>query len=119
MAYTSFDDQHLIEQFRGDEEILLDMINIFQDGLYDLLEPIRQSVLSEDADKLRINAHTFKGVLGNFYSEEGSNLAFELEKRGAHSEFIDAMDLLNQLENLLQKFVFELNSLKVNLVNQS
>lgn len=117
MTYTSFNDQNLLQQFKGDEEILLDMISIIQAELDKLLDPIRQAILTKDAECLRINAHTFKGIMSNFYADEGKKLAYELEKRGAQSLFNDALELLNKLEKLLQIFLQELNILKNNLSN--
>ncbi len=111
MKYRSFNDSSLINHFNGDEEILLDMIVIFKDKLAALLDPIRESIFTRNAEQLRINAHIFKGVMGNFYSEEGRELAFELEKRGKESSFDGALELLNKLENLLQMLLFELKSL--------
>lgn len=119
MRYTSFNDLHLMNEFNGDEDILVDMISMFQEGLGALLGPLRESVLSQDDNKLRISAHTIKGVLGNFYAEEGRKLAHELEKCGTQSVFDDALDLLNRLEDQLLLFLYELNKLKSKLINES
>ncbi|MBC7427952.1 MAG: Hpt domain-containing protein, partial [Bacteriovorax sp.] len=107
MKYTSFNDSGLMQQFSGDEEILLDMICIFQHGLEGLLTPIRESVLREDAGQLMFNAHTLKGVMGNFYAGEAKLLACKLEQRGQQAIFSDTLILLNKLENELQIFLFE------------
>ncbi|MBC7712033.1 MAG: Hpt domain-containing protein [Rhizobacter sp.] len=115
MKYNSFNDSNLMQQFKGDEEILLDMIGIFESDVGQLLSPIRESILNQDGQQLRINAHTFKGVMGNFYAEQGKQLAFELETHGKQANFKDTLELLNKLENELQLFLFELNTLKKNL----
>ncbi len=119
MGYTSFNDLHLMNEFNGDEDILLDMINMFEKGINELIGPIRESILNEDGDKLRVTAHTIKGVLANFYAEEGKQLASELEKRGEQSLFDDALHLLNQLENQLLLFLHELKNLKEKLINNT
>ena len=115
MSYMSFNDQDLMSQFYGDEEILIDMINLFQNRLEDMLLTLRQSVLLRDGDRLRLNAHTFKGIFSNFYSEEGRIIASKLEVCGTTKEFVHALALLNKLENLLQKFLFEIVLLKKDL----
>lgn len=106
-----------MNEFNGDEDILLDMINMFQSRFSELLSHIRESILAHDAKKLKMDAHTIKGVLSNFYAEEGRLLAYELEKRGEQSKFDDAILLLNRLENVLQLFLYELNELKTKLIN--
>jgi len=115
MEYKTFDGLNLLEQFRGDEEILLEMISIFEDNLADLLVPIRKSVINKDAEQLKLYAHTFKGVLGNFYAEKGKELAYKLEVFGEQSNFDHCIDVLNQLENQLHLFIYELNFFKKNL----
>lgn len=105
-----------MNQFNGDEEILLEMISIFQDTWPDLLDPIRDSIENKDADKLRLNAHTFKGVLSNFFAEDGTMLAYELELRGEHAKFEDSWVLLNRLEDQLTLFLYEIISLKKTLL---
>lgn len=104
-----------MQQFQGDEEVLLEMISIFQDTYPDLLGPIRDSIQERDADKLRLNAHTFKGVFSNFFAEDGAMLAYELELRGQKAQFDDSHILLNRLEDQLMLFLYEIVVLKKSL----
>lgn len=115
MKFKTIDAPHLLNHFNGDEEILLDMILAFQNGVYNLLNPIRDSIMNQDGDQLRINAHTFKGILKSFYSEEGSKVAYELELRGLSSKFEDALEILNKLENHLMLLLYDLNFLQKDL----
>jgi HPt (histidine-containing phosphotransfer) domain-containing protein len=106
----------LLKQFSGDEEILLDMINIFQDSLNSLLGPIRESIETKNGTQLRINAHTLKGVMRNFYAEVCEQMAQDLEVRGKNLKFDDALEVLNQLEDQLMVLIFELHILKKNII---
>lgn len=115
MKFKTINSPGLLEHFNGDEEILLDMINAFQNAVYNLLNPIRESILNQDGNQLRINAHTFKGILKSFYSEEGTKLAHELELRGMSSKFEDALEILNKLENQLMMLLYDLDFLKNDL----
>lgn len=115
MKFKTINAPNLLDHFNGDEEILLDMIQAFQNGLYNLLNPIRDSILNRDGDQLRINAHTFKGILKSFYSEEGSNVAYELELRGLSSKFEDALEILNKLEDYLMLLLYDLHFLRKDL----
>lgn len=115
MKFKTINAPNLLDHFNGDEEILIDMIHAFQSGLYALLNPIRDSILNKDADQLRINAHTFKGILKSFYTEEASKVAYELELRGSNSKFEDALEILNKLENQLMFLLYDLHFLQKDL----
>lgn len=105
----------LLNHFLGDEEILLEMINAFEEGAPSLLNLVREAIATQDADQLRINAHTFKGIMRSFYAEDGSLVAHELEMRGHNSAFDDALDILNRFENQLMLFLHEIRFLKKDL----
>lgn len=109
----------LLTNFKGDEEILLDMIDAFEHALDTLINPIRESIYSQNADQLRISAHTFKGMMRSFYAEEASKMASELELKGSHTDFEGTYDILNKLENQLMIFLYELQFLKQDLNKSS
>ena len=115
MEYKSFNWALLIEQFEGDEEILQDMIVNFQKSSPVLLEALRSAVKEQDAAKLSLSAHTFKGVFRNFFSEEGSNIAYELEMSGKKSNFENTHSLLKALESQLTLLLEETLVLKKSL----
>lgn len=115
MNFKSINTPLLLNHFKGDEEILLDMINAFEHALDNLINPIRESIIDQDGDQLRINAHTFKGIMKSFYVEVGSEMAQELELRGINADFGDVYKILNKLENQLMIFLYELQFLKKDL----
>lgn len=112
MKYKSFNVFSLQEEFKNDEEILSEMITSFFEVFDDLLQPIRESIEAKDSAQLRFNAHTFKGVMSNFYAEKGRLLAHELEVRGENDSFDDAIDILNKLETQLVFFLYEMQLFK-------
>ena len=115
MELKSLNAPVLLNHFHGDEEILLDMINAFEEGVHHLLDLIREAIVIQNADQLRINAHTLKGIMRSFYAEDGSLMAHELEMRGSNSIFDDAMEILNRFENQLMIFLYEIRFLKKKL----
>lgn len=115
MNFKSIDISLLLNHFSGDEEILLDMINAFEHALDNLINPIRDSISDQDGDQLRINAHTFKGIMKSFYVKAGSDMSEELELRGINSDFDGIYEVLNKLENQLMIFLYELQFLKKDL----
>ncbi len=119
MKHKSFNENDLLREFKVEEEILLDMIALFEDGLQGLILPIKEAIHKRDASKLKLNAHTIKGVLSNFYAEEVKNLAQELEKRGEDSAFEGALIILNEMENKIENLLSDLNNLKFELINKA
>jgi|GEM_PF-5487054 len=85
MKYTTFNHEELLFQFRGDEEILLEMVELFIEAKEDFLSAIEDSIAKKDGDRLRISAHTLKGVLSNFFAENGKKNAYLLEECGGYS----------------------------------
>jgi HPt (histidine-containing phosphotransfer) domain-containing protein len=112
MKFKSFNVTHLKEQFKGDEEILTEMINAFFNVFEDLLKPIRESIEARDVDQLRFNAHAFKGVLSNFYSKEGQKLVQQLEQKNEEDTFETAAEVYSKLENHLVYFLYEMQHFK-------
>jgi HPt (histidine-containing phosphotransfer) domain-containing protein len=119
MDFKSINVATLLNNFNGDEEILLDMISTFEHALENLVNPIRAAINDQDADKLRINAHTFKGIMRSFYVYSGSDVAYELEQRGINNNFDGAYDVLNKLEDHLMILLYELQFLKKDLEKAS
>ena len=115
MELKSLNAPVLLNHFRGDEEILLDMIKAFEEGVDSLINLIREAIETKNADQLRINAHTLKGIMRSFYAEDGSLMAHELEMRGYNSVFDDALEILNRFEDQLMLFLHEIRFLKKDL----
>ena len=115
MDYKAFEPSLLLEQFRGDEEILLEVISIFMEGQGEIIKSIKEAIDQKDAEKLRINAHTLKGIIGNFYAVEGAQMAAELEKCGVVSDFQKASGLLGSLDIFMKDFLSDLEILKKSL----
>lgn len=115
MDFKSINVATLLNHFDGDEEILLDMIHAFERALENLINPIREAIFEKNADQLRINAHTFKGIMRSFYVDTVSEMAHELEQRAINENFEDVFEILNKLENQLMIFLYELQFLKNDL----
>lgn len=117
MDFNSINEETLRKQFKGDEEILLDMIVGFEGNMQQLLQSIRESIAKEDGNGLRITAHTFKGLMRSFYADQSEKMAYALEKGGESFNFTDAGKVLHDLENHLMLFVYDLHRVKKSLNN--
>lgn len=115
MSALIYSKDDLMANFEGDEDILIDLISEFEDKSSNLILDIKVAVETKDADKFKISAHTFKGVVSNFYAEELRLIAYDLEKMGMDKNFTGAIEKIDQLSSLLSKLLIQLAELKQSL----
>ncbi len=113
--YQAFNHKELMENFSGDEDILKDLILEFIKRYSDILAQIDNSIKNKNFSELKLHAHTYKGVVSNFYAEKVRLIAFELEKKGANSDPSDLLTLFNQIVDESKKLINELESLEKSL----
>jgi two-component system, sensor histidine kinase and response regulator len=84
-AAPTFDKKALLERVAGDEQLMIEVINIFLEDCPPQLGGIRRAVEAKDPGLIRTTAHALKGAAGNL----GANGLFEaagiLERIGAES----------------------------------
>jgi CheY-like chemotaxis protein/HAMP domain-containing protein len=82
----------------GNEELLRDLISIFQTESRDQIEGIRQGVDNDDAELLTRSAHSLKSSALVFGASSLANVALSIELHGQSSEFAEARILLETVE---------------------
>ncbi len=97
-----------------DNEVILEIINIFIDEYPERMETLRKNIADKDFDQLKFNAHSLKGVVANFVAPEVQELARQLELKGAHKDLTGAEDIYRELKEKADIVVEELNELKKN-----
>ncbi len=110
-----FNRDELLSNFSGDEEILRDLIEEFVKKSDALIFDVEMALKKQDANLLKLHAHTLKGVVSNFYAEDIRLLAYDLEQLGASNNFQNADVKLNQLKVKMQELIRELNILQKTL----
>ena len=100
----------VLENFGGDEELLLNTIDLSLKLIPQHVEKIRRSISEKDAKGLEISAHTLKGSLSIYLYSPITNIAFTLEKMGRGNTFDNASENLSNLENELICFYKNLES---------
>jgi signal transduction histidine kinase/DNA-binding response OmpR family regulator len=94
-----FDRGKALEQFEGDEELLMEIAGMFVQERPAMMSAIQTAIERGDSQELRIAAHTLKGVVGNFRAEPAVEAALRLEqmgKRGDLSGAAAAWEALNE-----------------------
>lgn len=79
-TYKLIDQKTLLQDFKGMEDVLVNVVKIYLKSCDETLATIKNSIDNSDIEKLRISAHSFKGIVANFKSDSVVALASELEK---------------------------------------
>ena len=87
-----------IEEFEGDEEFLMEVLEGFIGDVTSQIKLISQAISNGDAEVVRKEAHSIKGGAANLTADEFSAIAFELEKVGKSGMLEGGMDVLEKLE---------------------
>ena len=110
-----YDRAALLENFEGMEEVVVDIIQSYEENVPGLKERITNAIEASDASALQLAAHTLKGVLSNFYAERARSLAYKLEDMGKVGDLTHALTSwhslcteLTLLNLALQKLASEL-----------
>jgi two-component system sensor histidine kinase/response regulator len=93
----------LLERVDGDLELLGDLIGLFKDDSVRQLAAIRDAIDKNQAEVVKLAAHTLKGTCGNLGAPEAAAVASELEKLAATGNLTRANDCLRALETQIQR----------------
>ena len=64
--FNSIDTYKILFEFEEDFDIFEELISDYKEQLPEFLQDLKTSIESKDAEKLKITAHTLKGIIGNF-----------------------------------------------------
>lgn len=94
-----FDIQSALKRMEGDQELLVDMIEIFLEDYPNQIAAIREALAGNHADDLSNAAHALKGSVGNFGARRSFLAAQNLEQIARDrksAEYQAAFDTLMQ-----------------------
>lgn len=106
----------LINNFIGDEDILIELIDHFLLKKVELISAVIKSIDSKNSHDLKIAAHTLKGVISNFYSSSLTEICYDLEKKGNAGNFENINDTINELIEKIDILSIEIQELKSELI---
>lgn len=67
------------EHFCGDEELIAELIEVFESSYLEVVSKLELAIEKEDLDQVQLEAHTLKGMVANFFAKEIVENAFEIE----------------------------------------
>jgi two-component system sensor histidine kinase/response regulator len=117
-GYTSensaIDRDALLSRVDGDLEVLQELVAIFLDDSPRLVAQLESALKSQDAEQLKIAAHTLKGAAGNFGAKQTVAAALRLEILAGQRDFTGAspalqclVDSLTGLQKALEDLAIE------------
>jgi two-component system sensor histidine kinase/response regulator len=101
-----------LQSVGGDQNLLVDLFEVFQQDYPKQLAELRDAIGAGDAERMAQVAHSLKGAVGYFGARTVHALACRLETMGHQAEFEGASSVLQQLERELEQlsaFVAEIN----------
>ena len=118
MNFKTFDYDKLRLHFKGDEEILIEMINTIEVEHKNFFVPLKEAIAKNNNNELRISSHALKGVMANLFAENARDLSLELESLAQNQEGsleFHGRELLQKLENEVGLLLIELEEFKAQL----
>src|SRR5579862_3346593 len=101
----------LLERVEGDQDLLTEMIHLFQEDAPNLLVKMRDALQRGDMALLERSAHSLKGAVSNFSAKAAADAALHLENDARNKDAKSAKESLLEVErvvNLLLPVLAEL-----------
>jgi HPt (histidine-containing phosphotransfer) domain-containing protein len=104
MDVLHWDRDFALEQAGQDEELLAELLMLFNDTSSEDLIKIQEAYKEEDPHGMGDAAHSIKGAAASLGIEDIRQVAHELEKAGRSGDLAGAKSHLPNLETLISKF---------------
>ena len=103
----------LLERVDGDMDLLGDLIGIFKEDSVRQLAAIHDAIENNQAELVKLAAHTLKGTCGNLGAPEAAAVASELEHLAAAGDLTHAKDSLRSLKAQIERLGTLLDEFRV------
>jgi CheY-like chemotaxis protein/HPt (histidine-containing phosphotransfer) domain-containing protein len=90
--------ERAIEEFEGDKEFLMEVVDGFLKNVRAQIGTIHQAISDGNAEVVRREAHAIKGGAANLTAGELSGIAFELENIGKSGDLKEGIQVIERLE---------------------
>jgi len=109
----AFDRESFLEKLDGDLGVAGEIAGIFIEDYARGIAMIRDAVAAGDLLKVKREAHSIKGAVGNFSAADAYQAAFELEKAAADASSERIPDLVESLHRQVSILLPALQELQV------
>ncbi len=108
---TLMNKEAALERIGGDEELLVDLGQIFENECPKMFAEIYEAERAEDAARLCGAAHRLKGAASMFCAEKASKAALDLEELARTGDIASARALIGGVEREMGELRAELRQL--------
>ncbi len=95
----------LLERVEGDQELLTEMIHLFQEDAPNLLTAMRDALQRGDMAVLERSAHSLKGAMSNLSARATAAAALQLEKDAKNKDADSAKGSLVEVERAVKQLL--------------
>jgi PAS domain S-box-containing protein len=95
----------LLERVDGDQELLAEMIRLFQEDAPRLLSTMRETLQRGDMAALEMSAHSLKGAVSNLSAKTTAAAALRLENDARNKDAESAKESLMELERTVSRLL--------------
>lgn len=104
-------EKELKVHFDGDEELIGELLEVFEDSYPDTLASVKKSIEEKNLQDLELHAHTLKGMISNFFAQTLKDAAYSLEKMGREGSLSGEAEHVDVLEKGLPQLVTDVRSI--------
>jgi two-component system, sensor histidine kinase and response regulator len=104
-SHEQIDRVSLLERVEGDQELLTEMIHLFQEDAPKLLTAMRGALQRGDMAALEQSAHSLKGAASNLSAKTTAAAALQLEKDAKNKEAESAKGSLMEVERTVKQLL--------------
>ena len=108
--YKYLDPESLKNHFAGDEEMILELLAVFESSYGEIFDGVKASILEKNFKDLQYHAHTLKGMVSNFFSDSIKSACYDLELMGKNETLNDENSKVEFIETGIPALVNEIKN---------
>lgn len=97
------------DHFAGDEELIGELLDVFESSYPEVIDRLEVAISNNKSEDIKLEAHTLKGMISNFFAEKLRLCAFDIEE---NSSSLSQDQLNSKLEILKSKIPLMLNEIR-------
>ena len=103
MAEDIIDLPDVLERVQDDKELLLELLDIFQEDFITKRETLAQAIAQKDFTKIKEVAHSMKGASGNISAKRMHATCLQLEQKAKENDVSGLEDLLKSIDSQFEE----------------
>lgn len=111
MSEPIIDLKDLMERVQDDKELVLELLDIYQEDFVTKRKALETAILSKDLQKVKETAHSMKGASGNISAKALHAVCLQMEsmaKTGTTDGMERLLPTIDQLFSQIQQFAVQL-----------